>query len=117
MIIRFLDNKGTQDTLYFNPQVIFYTDGSIIMLPSIAYLNGFAYRLPLYAGQVKELWVDIKESIYDENPSKLSPGAFKAIWVSDGCLKILRYKEEIAKKPLLIRIKEFMYAIITQFRK
>lgn len=107
MRIAFHDNIGTQETIYFSPEIVFYSDGTVVVLPGDAYANGVLYKMPIYAGKSKELWVDIGNSAYHQDPSLLKPGAFRFLWVEGGKLCVARYKEQIAKEPLLTRLKRY----------
>src|SRR5512147_2228992 len=96
MKIKFNDNEGTQETLYFNPEIEVFPDGSLIMLGTTLYHKGQKYEIPMYAGEPnQDVWVDFNRSIYDNSEFKLTPGSFKAVWRDEDTLNICRYKELI----------------------
>lgn len=94
MKIKLHDNISAE--IYFNPEIMVYSDGTIVVFPK----DG----LPMYAGQVKEVWVDLKENRYNSDSNGLTPGSFKAIWSEDNVIHVVRFKDTIAKEPLLKRI-------------
>ena len=97
MRVKFHDNIST--VIHFNPEIMVYADGTIIILPK----DG----LPMYAGQVKSIWVDLKGLRYSNDSAGLTPGSFKAIWTEENTIHIVRYKDSIAKEPFLKRLKNY----------
>lgn len=100
MKIKFLDNKGTKKTLYYNPQFVLYGDGSIIAFPTTVWLYGKRSDVPMFAGTIEsdaDIWCDPKEKTYNNNPLENAPGAFRAMWRENGTIYISRYKEEKAE--------------------
>lgn len=94
MKIKFNDSPGTQETLYFNPEVEVFPDGSLIMLGTTLYYKGKSYEIPMYAGEPEQdVWIDFNRSTYDNTEQKLTPGSFKAVWRDGDTLNICRYKE------------------------
>jgi hypothetical protein len=95
MKLKFNDNEGNKDTIYFNPEVVLYRDGTTIILPTTGYQNGKEHDIPMYAGEGSEVWLDVPQGMYLRSPNgKSSPGTFKAIWVDGGIVNITRYKEK-----------------------
>lgn len=100
MRIKFQDNKGTQETLYYNPSFVLYGDGSIIAFPTMVWLYGKPSNVPMFVGSLKDeadIWCDPKQMIYNNDPLKNAAGAFRAMWKQDGIIYISRYKESKAE--------------------
>lgn len=98
MKIRFIDHKGSKDTILFNPQYLFFRDGSLIVFPGKGWQGNQEFDLPMYAGEVKELWVDMKQGIYSPaTTGSSSPGTLRVLWIKNGEVNMLRYKEDITR--------------------
>ena len=110
MKIKFHDNIGSKKTIYFNPEVTLFRDGSIIMLETTAYSSNKKYDLPLFAGETSCLWLDLKRCMYDNNQLHNEPGAFKVVWEENGVVNICRYKETI-DETFIQKIMRFLNGI------
>lgn len=100
MKIKFQDNKGSKKTLYYNPSFVIYGDGSIIAFETTVWLYGKSYPIPMFVGMINEendIWCDPKERVYNNEPLKNAPGAFRAMWKEDKVVYISRYKEAKAE--------------------
>ncbi len=96
MIIKYIDNKGSKDTLYFNPSVVEY-EGGIAFSETVAYKKGVRYDLPPYAIDGVEVWVDLEKRVYYDklppNTGNKYNGVFKVCRIVNETAYVIRYKE------------------------
>lgn len=96
MKINFLDNIGTKETVYFNPTINIYSDGSIIINESSAYIKGKEYSMPMFVGEPSEyIFADFRNHRYNNTELGNASNAIKIIWKNGETINFVRYKEKI----------------------
>lgn len=93
MRLKFVDNIGSHETLYFNPEVMFYPDGSIIILETDVYRHGKQHPMPMFVGDSSVIWMDLERGMYSNSEIDNYPGTIKVIYRKGGTTYLHRWKE------------------------
>jgi hypothetical protein len=102
--IKFNDNYGTKETVYFNPSFSFFKDGSVIINETDIYIKGKKYEMPLFAGASDIVWADIGNLRYNTSEVNNASNAFKILWTNNSTVNLVRYKEIIIADSWFKRI-------------